>query len=558
MQPPPEPSVQKNDRARKQADEPPPEQPEREKPTGRQVEQPLQANTKGKQSEQSRSQQSVQTDRKGKQVEQAAQPILISKQPQLTFQQWLQIKNNQQSLPRQTVHAKLKGKQTEQPRQPNPRLRSKSKQLQADSLDQSKHPTAKGQQSQNLSSEEWRQAKPPRRAILANAKPVYLGCPKVYITRIPYSRNGKPRSIHRVKVSVIPDVGRHPQTFLFKNIPDVEYYWGFLNDAATTAQRIVRLERDGQPTPYFLLACRGEWPKVTSPRNDNAIFAGVQEPTVFSDAFVFKLGEPEIYEDGYVRYVHIEEDLGNIDWIPEAIREAAKKVEYATPLDANPGFPDMENYADPETMSKDVQKMRKHMNAYRKAAEGYGSDLPTEYEPGMLEFGAMKETVAKMTVLLYKMREDVFGDFESSDHRMDQDCIQQANAAFKAIRDHDATQNVDDASSDSTTDANEINSRIHQEIEMVYFDLMQKVIYVHDMLYGDDKELGHRRALKEVYDAFGALKFKVDDAFRNVKVAQKVDAAWKNDTVETPGATSELPDLPGHPGTSRYRVERLD
>lgn len=549
MLPPPKPPVQSNDHTRKQADEPSPKQPMRENSKGRQVEQPLQANTKGKQPEQPRPQQSVQTDRKGKKAEQAAQPILKSKQDHITsvkqlkrlttegkqpqtssFQQFLQVKYNQQSPPHEHAQAEPKGKQVEQPGQAS--LSLQSKQPQQAPPEQSKYPPAKAKQSLKMLVEQYRQGWPPKRAILANARPVYLGCPKVYITRIPYSRNGKPRSMHRVKVYVIADVGRHPQTFFFKNIPDVEYYWGFHNDPATTAQRIVRLEREGEPTPYFLLACRGEWPEATSPRNDNAIFAGLHEPMVFSDAFVFKLGEPETYGEGYVNYAHIEEDLGSVGWILGAIREAAEKVEHATPANANPGFPDMENYADPETISKDTQKMRKHMNNYKKAAERRSSALAFEYELGMMDEGAMRSTVREVTALLHLLRTDVFppidSAFELSDYQ-DRGWILEANAAFKAIRDHDnnddTTRNADDASSASTTDADQTIDILLRQIEVTYNDFVQKVTYAGEVLAEDDRSSEDIRAMKESYDAFVALETKVRDAFRNEIVVQKVEAA---------------------------------
>ena len=542
MPPPPRPPVKNNDHTRKQADGPPPKQPVQENSKGSQVEQPLQVNAKGKQPEQPRLQQSVQPDRKGKTVEQAAQPNLKRKQDHLSsneqlnvftaggkepqtssFQQFLQGKYNLQSPPQQIAQAEPKGKQVEQPEQANLSLRSK--QPQQAPPEQSKQPTAKGQRSLKAPVEEYWPGWPPKRGILANARPVYLGCPKVYITRIPYSRNGKPKAMHRVKVYVKPDVAGHPQTFFFKNIPDVEWYWGFCNDPATTAQRIVRLEKEGQPTPYFLLACRGEWPELTSPRNDNAIFAGLHELMVFSDAFVFKLGEPETYGEGYVNYVHIEEDLGSVGWIPNAIREAAEKVEYATPVNANPGFPDMEKYADPETISKDIQKMLKHMNKYKKTAERRSSAPPLEHK---LDGGGMKSTIMEVTALLHVLRTDVFppidGAFKLSDDQ-DRDCIVEADAAFKAIRDHDLN---DDTSSTSTTEADQTTNLLLRQIQVTYYDFIRKATHAHELLTGDGTNSEEdTRAMKEAYDASVALKTKVRDAFRNEIVIQKVSApSW--------------------------------
>ena len=179
--------------------------------------------------------------------------------------------------------------------------------------------------------------------------------PSVSILRIPVARDGP---LTRVKVWLRGDTATHHwQTFFFKNIVCLEPFWGETNDKAFVATRIVRLIlTDGNPTPYFLMVCIGEHPRITSPRNDNEIFKGMQVP-IYNDAFVFKLGEPELGVAGYANYVNFDKDVDGIDWLGHAIRIAAEKVEFAMARHANPGFPDMSNYADEETMSKDVGDM---------------------------------------------------------------------------------------------------------------------------------------------------------------------------------------------------------
>ena len=194
---------------------------------------------------------------------------------------------------------------------------------------------------------------------------------RVSILRIPVARDGP---LKRVKVSLRGDTAtRHWQTFFFKNIVCLEPFWGETNDKAFVATRIVRLMmKDGKPTPYFLMVCIGEFPRITSPRNDSQIFKGLHEP-IYNDAFVFKLGDPELGVAGYANYVDIDKDFADISWLRQAIRNAARKVERATARHANPGFPDMSNYADEETMSKDVGKMLYVMAMIAKANDKHAA-----------------------------------------------------------------------------------------------------------------------------------------------------------------------------------------
>ena len=210
----------------------------------------------------------------------------------------------------------------------------------------------------------------------------------------------------RVKVSIGPDTAyRHPQTFFFKNIPCLESFWGYTNDAAFTATRIVRMMKELKPTPYFLMVCIGEYPKVKSPRNKNGVFMGMDEP-VFGDAFVFKLGEPELYGEGYSRYVHFEEDFHKIDWLPKAIMGAARKVETAMAEHANPGFPNLKNYADEQTMLKDTEKMKRWMARIEKVKEKYATPFPVDKKSGLPDLERMHDILYKMSVDGFSWKDD--------------------------------------------------------------------------------------------------------------------------------------------------------
>ena len=262
-----------------------------------------------------------------------------------------------------------------------------------------------------------------------------FGNPKRFIVRIPVGREA---SIERVLVSIGPDTAfRHPQTFFFKNIPSLEPYWGYLNDKAFTAQRIVRLYKEEGATPYFLMVSRGEHPKVKSPRNDNLVFAGLYEP-IFNDAFVFKLGEPEVYKDGYAKYVHIEEDIDSLGWLPQAIRDAAKKVEFAMARNANPGFPDMDDYADEATMSKDEKKMLDWQTVIRKAEIKYGNSMlageTTSELPNLEGIGSVFEQwAAQVTAWRFEDALPSQKGWGPSDYKNIEDFVRRSREAMEAV-----------------------------------------------------------------------------------------------------------------------------
>ena len=218
---------------------------------------------------------------------------------------------------------------------------------------------------------------------------------RVSILRIPVAGDGP---LKRVKVSLRGDTAtRHWQTFFFKNIVCLEPFWGETNDKAFVATRIVRLMmNDGKPTPYFLMVCIGEFPRITSPRNDNEIFKGLHEP-IYNDAFVFKLGDPELGVAGYANYVDIDKDIDGIDWLRNAIRKAARKVEGAMARHANPGFPDMSNYADKETMSEDVGKMLYVMAMIAKAKKKCATAADDiDAISGLPDLESMRDAISNM------------------------------------------------------------------------------------------------------------------------------------------------------------------
>ena len=281
------------------------------------------------------------------------------------------------------------------------------------------------------------------------SKPLY-GNPRRLIARIPVKKDAR---IKRVEVSIGPDTAfRHPQTFFFKNIPVLDPFWGRTNDKAFTATRIIRLENERKPTPYFLMVCRGEYPKVKSPRNDNAIFGGMYEP-IFGDAFVFKLGDPELYGDGYARYVHIEEDIGSIDWMPKAIRIAARKVDMAMASEANPGFPDLENYADRETISKDSTRMVNWMRAIRKANKKYAKPFPVDAKSGLPDLERIQDIIKQWTRQVADWKREgvapVDDSAEPSDVQKQEDFVGKAYDAYKATIDDDID---DDATGEDATE----------------------------------------------------------------------------------------------------------
>ncbi len=497
----------------------PPEQPAQAKSTGKKPQKPS--------SQQPPTEQTTQSTSKGKQPmqlppERPAQAKSTSKKPQqLPPEQSKQAKAKvTQPHPKEAMQADSKGKQPQQP------------------------PAQQSEQGDSKDS-------PPTR------KPVH-GMPRLWITRIPVRRDAQ---IERVEVVVIPDTAyRHPQTFFFKNIPEVDRYWGLLNDAAVTAQRMVRLERDGLPTPYFLLACRGEYPLVKSPRNENAIFANMQV-SVFGDAFVFKLASPELNEDGYTRYDHID-DIGDFDWIPQAIQEAARKVEYATASKANPGFPDITNYADQETISKDVHKMLKFVAAYRKAAKRKLPDIDT-----------IGRWTKRFTTLLRDWNKDVFIATDVDPNGV----IRKRQATFDEV-----AQNVNRIVSASTTTESS-NTKTGDGLERVdhpikamndaYSEWLTKHRAYEKEKARQDEDWGpggetleyaiDRKEANHAMLDYVMLKFDIYDALETFKVEvykfdkylRRVDAAGKSDAAGIPEANHEMSDLSRQSGTKRHRED---
>ena len=351
-------------------------------------------------------------------------------------------------------------------KQPAAKASSSSEKPQQLPLVQAKHAKAETVQPQSGSKvrpeTEGKQSKePPAKSAVQGSskdkqpvsKPVY-GNPTFYIIRIPVQRTAP---FVRVLVYIAPcTMDHHFQNFFFKNIPDVDGYWGFTNYKAYVARRIVRLQTERKPTPYFLMVCRGECPKPKSQRNDNAIFHGMYEP-IFNDAFVFKLGEPELYPDGYARYVHIEKDFDSIEWLGQAIRTAAGKVDHAWASEANPGFPDMRNYADEDTIRNDAQGLFFEMLTIRRAEAKYGFGIPRDTRSG-------QEDPEKLLVLIERMKEqaDIWiaghiisdEDSESADCQTVREFIGRITDSYKAIKEilagADATANEDETLSSPT------------------------------------------------------------------------------------------------------------
>ena len=458
----------------KQPIQPPKEQPPRDTSKGKQpiqppAEQPARDPFKGRQPIQPPKEQSAQASSKVKKPQQI--PLVQSKQakPEVT-----------QPHPEQQAEPDTKGKQRQESRTEQP-VESKSK---------GKQPMS---------------------------KPVY-GNPWFYIARIPVKRDAR---MKRVLVSIGPDTAfRHPQTFFFKNIPSLEPYWGRTNYKAFTATRIVRLEREGKPMPYFLMVCRGEYPKIKSPQNENAIFTCMYEP-IFGDAFVFKLGDPELYEDGYARYVHIEEDIRNIDWLPMAIRIAARKVENAVAANANPGFPDINNYADRKTMADDAERMFDWMAAIKKANRKYSKAFPIDLKSGLPDVqrmqGLVKRSMAQ--VAAWKRQGVLPRDEETdpSDWKKVERFVQRGLAAEKALlamSTHDkATKNRDETLSTST------DMGRPGTIDIDAFQNAKTCFLAARAVVGEVEDIAHRNLTKQ---ALNTVSIKVSTEEADLKKIRKM------------------------------------
>lgn len=404
-----------------------------------------------------------------------------------------------QRPPEQPVQAKLEGKEV----QPLPLEQS----MQAAS--ETKQPNL--EQTQKLPAQQSEQGKSKGKQPMR--KPVY-GNPRFWIARIPVKRKAR---LQRVVISIAPDtVSHHPQTFFFKNLPAVDPYWGYTNDSAWTARRVVRLETEGKPTPYFLMVCRGEHPKIKSPRNDNVIFADMHEP-IFNDAFVFKLADPEIDEDGWANYIHIEEDIDGIDWLPEAIRDAAQKVHNAMARDANPGFPDIENYADPKTMKKDEKTMLSWKRQIKKALLDDATWALPDHE-------TVACLVERMTILVVGRRMDgvssMDGGPESPDLKTPEYWRKRALTALETLHgivdNVNASQSMDGVLSASigspdakTTDTVGWDDSF-QEMMDAFYSFIANLANAKREAEGGGNTLKIDRAIEEAQNAFLAMKAEVD------------------------------------------------
>ena len=380
-------SIEQANRIAKEAREKAPVQALRPSPTTKQAEQRAQEIRKGKQPEQGWYQHSTHAGTKGKEVEQPIQTVTEGKKPEQP-----QSHDSQASLRR---------KKTRQ-HTIEPSIRKDPETIE---------PQPKRQQEY-----------------------------EIQIARIPI---GKDAPMETVKVYISPDTAyRNSQTLIFKHFPNVQFYWGERKSRNAWATRIVRLEKEGNPTPYFLLVNNGGQLKCRPPRNQNANLTDVREP-IFGDAFVFKLGDPELHEDpGHARYVDIEMDVGRISWLPGSIREAATKVKSAGPANANPGFPDLRNYAASETVKQQVPEAVKRR----------------DYE-------MVKNVIERMTSVIYHRRKDV--DFLGTDLDPEADnTISTACAAFRSIR---------ECADVKSTDAVEEKDRPFQEMEEAFCDFLRKL-----------------------------------------------------------------------------------
>ena len=340
-----------------------------------------------------------------KQVEQRAREIGKGKQPE-------------RDLYQHSTHAGTQGKQVEKPIL----TVAEGKKPEQPQSQQGSQASLKGKISQQLTIEQSIHKDP--KTSEPNRKEEY----KILIARIPI---GKDAPIEAIKVYISLDTTySNSQTQIFKHIPNVQFYWGGKKSRDAWATRIVRLEKEGEPTPYFLLVNKGGQRKDRPRRNQNANLTDGSEP-IFGDAFVFKLGDPELHEDpGHARYVDIEMDFGRISWLPGSIREAATKVETAGLPNANPGFPDLRKYAIPETV-----KQRAFESDWKK----------------------LMSVIERMTSVIRHGWKDV--DFLDTDL----DPIETACAAFNAIR-----NSVDV----NGTDAIEKFNRRFQGLERAFHDFL--------------------------------------------------------------------------------------
>lgn len=521
--------------------------------------QPAQSSTKRKRPGWHPSEEPVQSSSRSQDPQQLpldkvkqADPKVVQNCPKQQVQSRAEDKQRQDPSSKQPVESKSKGKQPVRPA-PGQALQSSSRSENPQQLPLDKptraNPEAKQHrpkpQVQSESEDQQHQDPQPETAAPSKSKgeqsiPL-LGFefPKCFIARIPVKRG---TAITRVKVFIVPDTAvRHPQTFLFKNIPQLEPFWGWMNDQASTATRILRLTNQEKPTPYFLMVCRGEYPEVTSPRNKNGVFRGMDEP-IFGDAFVFKLSKPEINANGYAMYANIEEDIGSIDWLPEAIRRAARLVDTAKPRNANPGFPDMANYADRKTMREDAEKLVLWSSIIAKMETKNATDFPIDEESGQPDLERMEDAVATWKRRVYQLQEDgVLPNNEGSElgnHQSVHDFEREVTGFENAIRDF-ATDAEGDASPFAFTGITSLDPETSKFKVVDHFMAVKKRYPAMKDLAGKilDKRLLKSLSVKEPtgeFDELAAL-YMVGDMDRTV-------ANWRNGGIRLTGSNVRMMD----------------
>ena len=387
-----------------------------------------------------------------KQVEQRAREIGKGKQPE---QGWYQ----------HSTHAGTKGKQVEKPIQ----TVAEGKKPEQPQSQQGSQASLRGRISQQLTIEQSIHKDPKTSEPQPKRHEEY----EIQIARIPIGKNAP---METVKVYISPDTAySNSQTRIFKHFPNVQFYWGGKVSRNAWATRIVRLEKEGKPTPYFLLVNKGGQLKCRPQRNHNANLIDGSEP-IFGDAFVFKLGDPELHENpGHARYVNIKMDVGRISWLPGSIREAATKVKTAGPPNANPGFPNLRKYTIPETVKQQVSESDKE-RSYKKA----------------------KSVIERMTSVIYHGRKDV--DFLGTELDPDvDDVVLTACAAFEETR-----KRVDAKG----TDAIEKYNRRLLRLEKAFSDFLGKVRAANQSR--DESSDPPSKIRKGVEDAFFVLADEVE------------------------------------------------
>ena len=397
--------------------------------------------------------------------EQALPPSPPAKQVEQRSRETKKGKQPEQGLYQHSTHAGTKGKQVQQPLQTVAEVK-KPEQPQSRPDSQA---SLRGRISQQLTIQPSIHKDPKTSEPQPKRQEEY----KIQIARIPIEKDAL---VGTVKVYISLDTAySNSQTLIFQHFPNVQFYWGGKTPKNAWATRIVRLQKGGKSTPYFLLVNKGGQQKCRPPRNQNANLTDGREP-IFGDAFVFKLGDPELHEDsGHARYVDIETDVGRISWLPGSIREAATKIKTAEPADANPGFPDLSKYADSETVKQQASESHIKMN-----------------------YNIVKSVIKRMTSVIFYYRKDVGILGTDLDPEADK-FIKTACVAFEAIR---------KCADVKSADAVEKDNRRFPVMEKAFFDFLGKIKFANQLR---DKSSDLRSQIwKGVEDAFFVLEDEVD------------------------------------------------